>query len=65
MRRISEMAKLQNPGGRSEFEGPEPADESEHFRVCEFCGQAYDMRDLGQLLYHQQQPSHEPLDLDG
>lgn len=56
--------KPDNPSSGSEFEGPEPADESEHFRVCEFCGQAYDMRDLGQVLYHQQGAGHKPLDLD-
>jgi hypothetical protein len=44
-------------------EGPQPADESEHFYVCAACGRAVDMRDLGQVLHHEQ-PKHEPIDWD-
>jgi len=40
------------------------ADESEHFYVCAACGQAVDMRDLGQVLHHEM-PDHQPLPLDG
>ncbi|TPI32408.1 hypothetical protein FJW08_08100 [Mesorhizobium sp. B3-2-1] len=39
----------------------EPADEGEHFYKCEICGQPVDMRDLRQVMWHEQ-PSHERLD---
>jgi len=35
-------------------------DEREHFYVCNHCGQAVDMRLLGDVLYHDE-PGHEPL----
>ena len=39
--------------------GPEAKDESEHYYVCKACGQAVDMRDLGDVFYHEE-PDHEP-----
>lgn len=33
--------------------------EGSHFYVCQGCGQAVDMRDLGAVLRHDQ-PGHEP-----
>lgn len=41
----------------------EPARESDHFLVCPTCGQAIDLRDLRQVIWHQR-PAHEPLELD-
>jgi len=38
----------------------DPADERVHFYVCKVCGQAVDMRDLGQVFHHEV-PGHEPL----
>lgn len=32
----------------------------EHFYVCEACGQAVDMRKLGDVFHHEE-PEHEPL----
>jgi len=34
--------------------------ELEHFHICQHCGQAVDMRLLGDVLYHDD-PDHEPL----
>lgn len=34
--------------------GEQPADEAEHFFVCEACGQAVDMRDLGEVFRHEE-----------
>lgn len=41
----------------------EPDDEAAHFFVCKVCGQAVDMRRLGDVLYHEQ-PEHEALPVD-
>jgi len=35
-------------------------DELEHFYVCNHCGQAVDMRLLGDVLHHDE-PRHQPL----
>jgi hypothetical protein len=43
--------------------GPPVTSEAEHFYVCEACGQAVDMRDLGQVFHHEE-PGHEPLRTD-
>lgn len=42
------------------LQGPEPEDEAEHFELCVTCGQAFDMRDLEQVLYHDEE-MHEPM----
>jgi hypothetical protein len=47
-------------GIRGRLVGPEPADEAEHFYVCEACGQAVDRRDLA-AVFHHEEPGHEPL----
>ena len=39
-------------------EGP-PIPEEDNFFVCSRCGQAVDMRDLGQVFHHEE-PDHEP-----
>jgi hypothetical protein len=49
-------------GFRGERIGGEPADESEHFYVCDACGQAVDKRDLFAVLHHEQE-EHEPFPL--
>jgi len=41
--------------------GPEPEDELEHFYTCKACGQAVDMRDLGQVFHHEEK-NHEQID---
>jgi activating signal cointegrator 1 len=43
--------------------GGDPPNEAEHFYICAECGQAVDMRDLGQVFHHEE-PGHEPHDLD-
>lgn len=59
------MSKLNNPGVGliGKIDGPEPEDEREHFYICAACGQSVDMRDLGQVLHHEDY-GHEPHDLD-
>jgi hypothetical protein len=42
---------------------PLSLEEHEHFYVCRACGQAVDMRDLGQVFHHED-AGHEPLQLD-
>lgn len=37
-----------------------PVGEEQHFYVCKQCGQALDMRDLGQVFHHEA-PGHSPL----
>lgn len=44
--------------------GPEPANEAGHFYTCVACGQAVDMRDLGQVFHHEEL-DHDPHNLDG
>jgi hypothetical protein len=39
-------------------------DQSEHFYACEHCGQFVDMRDLRQVMWHEE-PEHGPLEIDG
>ncbi|PBB98333.1 hypothetical protein CK224_09610 [Mesorhizobium sp. WSM3862] len=43
--------------------GGELAAEVDHFHLCPLCGQAIDLRDLRQVIWHQR-PAHEPLELD-
>ncbi|RWO41368.1 MAG: hypothetical protein EOS11_18265 [Mesorhizobium sp.] len=38
-------------------------DELKHFYICAICGQEVDMRQLGEVLYHEE-PGHEPLGYD-
>jgi hypothetical protein len=40
--------------------GGVPVSETEHFFVCGHCGEAVDMRRLGDVL-HYEEPDHEPL----
>lgn len=35
--------------------------EADHYYVCEHCGQAVDMRDLGQVFHHEA-ADHKPLE---
>lgn len=56
LERLKRLAKSVGPGKRV---GGEPVDEAEHFMKCRACGQAFDMRDLQQVLYHED-PGHEP-----
>ena len=39
---------------------PDLEDEAEHFYICDACGQAVDMRKLGDVLHHEE-PGHDPL----
>ena len=41
------------------FQGAAPLSEAEHFYVCPGCGQAVDMRELADVLYHGEL-NHEP-----
>ncbi|RWI96067.1 hypothetical protein [Mesorhizobium sp.] len=40
--------------------GNPPADEAAHIITCPVCGQAFDCRDLGQVLHHATR-LHQPL----
>lgn len=57
---ISETQRLEYNTHRAKLDGPAPKDETEHFYLCEACGQAIDMRLLGDVLYHDQ-VDHKPL----
>ncbi len=57
---MSQPIPLRNKGRRI---GPTVADESEHYLTCRACGQAFDMRDLAQMIYHEQ-PDHKPKPTD-
>lgn len=59
------MSKITNgaKGIIGTIEGPEPENEADHFYVCKACGQAVDMRDLGQVFHHED-AGHEPIDFD-
>lgn len=39
---------------------PDLEDETQHFYVCQGCGQAVDMRKLGDVFHHEE-PGHDPL----
>ena len=39
---------------------PEVGSEAEHFMNCAACGQAFDMRDLGQVFHHEEL-GHKPI----
>jgi hypothetical protein len=41
-------------------EDPEPDDEAEHFMLCNICGQAFDCRNLGEVMHHAS-ADHEPM----
>jgi hypothetical protein len=43
--------------------GPPISSEADHFYECQHCGQAVDMRDLGQVFHHEE-PIHDKLELD-
>jgi len=40
--------------------GAEPQDEREHFIKCPACGRWLDMRDLGEVLAHEQECDRSP-----
>lgn len=48
------------PGTAGTRDDGEPADEAEHFYVCPVCRQAFDQRDLAQVIHHAQ-PVHKPI----
>jgi hypothetical protein len=50
-------------GIRGRRVGGEPTNETEHFFNCAKCGQAVDMRDLGQVFHHETD-AHKPLPVD-
>ncbi|MBZ9711552.1 hypothetical protein FJW08_31970 [Mesorhizobium sp. B3-2-1] len=56
MTKLSDLG-LPIPGKRHDGE---PSDEDGHFYKCKICGQPADMRDLRQVMWHEQ-PRHERL----
>lgn len=42
--------------------GGDPENEADHFMECRGCGQNFDMRDLGQIIHHEQ-AGHKPISL--
>ncbi|WP_246675827.1 hypothetical protein [Mesorhizobium sp. B2-1-3] len=46
-----------------ELHGGKHIPEQENFYTCKVCGQKVDMRDLRQVMWHEQ-PDHEPLEID-
>ena len=59
------MSKINNLGKGiiGHREGGDPKNELDNFYTCKACGQAVDMRDLGQVCHHED-PGHEPIDID-
>jgi hypothetical protein len=45
-------AMNESTGIKGRAEGVEPENEAEHFDVCPLCGQAFDMRDLDDVMRH-------------
>jgi 5-methylcytosine-specific restriction endonuclease McrA len=45
------------------IKGPPVTSEADHFMTCPICGQAFDRRDLGQVVHHMPD-EHEPLPPD-
>lgn len=43
--------------------GTQPESEADHYKVCKECGQAFDMRELSEVFYHDI-PGHQPKRLD-
>ncbi len=57
------MAEVDDPENSS---GQTVDSDLAHFRRCTICGQIYDLRRLGQVMYHRSplQAGHEPMDPD-
>ncbi|WP_027145334.1 hypothetical protein [Mesorhizobium sp. WSM3626] len=55
------MTKLSDLGPPIEGKPHEGEPDAERFYLCKICGQAVDMCDLRQVMWHEQ-PSHEPLE---
>lgn len=52
--------KQDKPPGRGRLiNRPAPKDAAEHFMICPVCGQAFDARDLAQVLRHAE-AGHDP-----
>lgn len=60
------MTIPRNPatGIKGKRHGKPAKDEADHFIKCPICGQAFDMRELGDVLHHAE-PEHGPLPIDG
>lgn len=56
---ISERERLELNTKKARLVGA-PIREEQHYYVCETCGQAVDMRLLGDVMYHEQE-DHKPL----
>jgi len=59
------MNKITN-GGKGiigKREGGDPENELDNFYACAKCGQSVDMRDLGQVLHHEE-VDHKKIDFD-
>ncbi|BCM19277.1 hypothetical protein MJ8_30500 [Mesorhizobium sp. J8] len=59
MTRLSDLG----PPKRVTVHCPPGAKEISHFYRCETCGQTVDLKDIRQVMWHQFQPEHEPLEL--
>ncbi|MER8418764.1 hypothetical protein [Mesorhizobium sp. M1329] len=59
------MTKLSDldPSYPGKKHGKPVVDEREHFYRCAHCGQLVDMRDLAQVMWHEDE-GHEPLKFD-
>lgn len=55
---IEDLSREELNALRCEY--PQVQDEVEHFYLCPSCGQAVDMRRLGDVLHHEE-PGHESL----
>lgn len=62
MRIYAVVMNTENPaaGIRGRPLDVEPTDELEFYELCPECGQAFDLRNLSEVLYHDEQ-GHDPL----
>ncbi|MCF6126085.1 hypothetical protein EN904_10610 [Mesorhizobium sp. M7A.F.Ca.CA.001.07.2.1] len=60
---MTKLSDLPRPTGRLKAVDRKPVTEGPEIEICPVCGQAIDMRDIGQLLWHVTE-DHEPLELD-
>lgn len=56
------MNRIDNPGQGivGTPDDGDPTNDAEHIGVCPYCGQAVDLRDLGQVIHHNT-PGHGPV----
>lgn len=60
---MTRLSELGPPKGVTVHRQPGSKEDSDFYR-CETCGQVVDCKDIRQIMWHQLQDEHEPLELD-